>query len=239
MTTCLSWPSRSPARRPKRSAMLARELKRSDRRIALRAPRRGAVPQHRRRSWTPTERCSASTARCTFRTTRSTTKNFISLRAIWAFPISTRAYGRIGVLVCWDQWYPEGARLASLRGANILFYPTAIGWHPVGEAGIRRGATRCLANHSALARHRQRNLCRRGQSRGFRGHRRKAASNSGALVRRRSVWPQVLAEGSADQEEILIVECDPRRMEEVRRNWPFLRDRRIDAYAPMLERWLE
>ena len=75
------------------------------------------------------------------------------------------AFGKFGTLVCWDQWYPEGARLTALQGANILFYPTAIGWHPDGEGGIRRGAARRLAHHSARARHRQRRLCRGRQSR--------------------------------------------------------------------------
>jgi N-carbamoylputrescine amidase len=79
---------------------------------------------------TPTARCSASTARCTFPTTRCSTKNFISRPAIWAFKTWNTRYGKIGVLICWDQWYPEAARLTAMQGAQILFYPTAIGWHP-------------------------------------------------------------------------------------------------------------
>ena len=81
-----------------------------------------------------TVRCSAFTARCTFRMIRYITKNFISLRAIWGSRISRRSSARIGVLVCWDQWYPEGARITALQGANVLFYPTAIGWHPSEKA---------------------------------------------------------------------------------------------------------
>ena len=75
--------------------------------------------------------------------------------------------GRIATLICWDQWYPEGARLAALQGPSILFYPTAIGWHPGGEGAVRRRAARRLANHSARPRYRQWCVRRRGQSRGL------------------------------------------------------------------------
>ena len=74
--------------------------------------------------------------------------------------------GRVGTLVCWDQWYPEGARLTALQGAQMLFYPTAIGWHPVGESGIRTVAARCLADDPARPRHRQRRLRCGRESRG-------------------------------------------------------------------------
>ena len=94
-------------------------------------------------------------------------------------------FGRIGALVCWDQWYPEAARLAALSGAQVLFYPTAIGWHPGGEGGVRRGAARRLAHHPARARHRQRHLRGGGESRGLSKARRSMAWNSGAA---RS-WP--------------------------------------------------
>jgi N-carbamoylputrescine amidase len=147
-------------------------------------------------------------------------------------------YGRIAVLVCWDQWYPEAARLASLRGANILLYPTAIGWHPsekreFGAAQI--DAWRTIQRSHAIAN----GIFVAAVNRvGFEG-----PPDSGIEFWGSSFvadpFGQVLAEAATDREEILIVECDPRRIEEVRRNWPFLRDRRTDAYAPLLERWLD
>jgi N-carbamoylputrescine amidase len=148
------------------------------------------------------------------------------------------AAGRIGTLVCWDQWYPEGARLASLRGANILFYPTAIGWHPSEKAqygAAQLDAWRTMQRAHAIAN----GIYVAAVNRvGFEG-----PADSGIEFWGNSFvadpFGQVIAQASADKEETLIVECDPRRMEEVRRNWPFLRDRRTDAYAPLLERWLD
>src|SRR5271165_1996217 len=147
-------------------------------------------------------------------------------------------YGRIAVLVCWDQWYPEAARLASLRGANILFYPTAIGWHPSEKrefGAAQLDAWRTIQRSHAIAN----GVFVAAVNRvGFEG-----TPQSGLEFWGHSFvcdpFGQVLAEASADKEEILIVECDPARSEEVRRNWPFLRDRRIDAYSPILNRWLE
>jgi N-carbamoylputrescine amidase len=154
------------------------------------------------------------------------------------FPNFDTRFGRIAVLVCWDQWYPEGARLASLGGANILFYPTAIGWHPAEKqefGAAQLDAWRTIQRSHAIAN----GVFVAAVNRvGFEG-----APQSGLEFWGHSFvcdpFGQVLAEASADKEEILIVECDPSRVEEVRRNWPFLRDRRIDAYSPILERWLE
>ena len=87
-------------------------------------------------------RSSGSTARCTSPTIRSTTRSSISLLAIRAFARGRRSYATIGVLICWDQWFPEGARLTAMQGAEMLFYPTAIGWHPSEKEGIRPGAAR-------------------------------------------------------------------------------------------------
>jgi len=153
------------------------------------------------------------------------------------FPNFDTRFGRVGVLVCWDQWYPEGARLSSLAGANILFYPTAIGWHPSEKqefGAAQLDAWRTIQRSHAIAN----GVFVAAVNRvGFEG-----TPQSGLEFWGHSFvcdpFGQVLAEASADKEEILIVECDPSRVEEVRRNWPFLRDRRIDAYSPILERWL-
>ena len=147
-------------------------------------------------------------------------------------------HARIATQICWDQWYPEGARLASLRGASILFYPTAIGWHPSEKAQhgtAQLDAWRTIQRAHAIAN----GIFVAAVNRvGFEG-----PADSGIEVWGNSFvvdpFGQVIAQASADKEETLIVECDPRRMEEVRRNWPFLRDRRTDAYAPLLERWLD
>jgi N-carbamoylputrescine amidase len=154
------------------------------------------------------------------------------------FPNFDTRYGRIGVLVCWDQWYPEGARLASLGGANILLYPTAIGWHPSEKqefGAAQLDAWRTIQRAHAIAN----GVFVAAVNRvGFEGRRESGLEFWGhSFVS--DPFGRVLAEGSADKEEILVVECDPKLTEETRRNWPFLRDRRIDAYAPILQRWSE
>jgi len=145
--------------------------------------------------------------------------------------------GRIGVLICWDQWYPEAARLASLGGASVLFYPTAIGWHPAEKA--QHGAAQLDAWRTIQRAHAIANgvYVAAVNRTGYEG-----TPESGLEFWGNSFvadpFGQVLAQASSDTEEILVVECDPRRTEETRRNWPFLRDRRIDAYQPILQRWL-
>ena len=154
-------------------------------------------------------------------------------------------YGRIGALVCWDQWYPEGARLTALRGAQTLFYPTAIGWHPAEKAEFgeqQHDAWRTVQRAHAIANgvyvaavnrvgHETGNV--RGQ----------AAPGPGLEFWGGSFvcdpFGQVIAEAPADREDILIAEVDLRKLEDVRRNWPFLRDRRIDSYGQITHRFLD
>ncbi len=146
-------------------------------------------------------------------------------------------YGRIATLVCWDQWYPEAARLASLAGASILFYPTAIGWHPEEKAQFgpaQHDAWRTMQRAHAIAN----GIYVAAVNRvGFEGPKDRGLEFWGASFVS-DPFGRVLAEAPHDKEEILIVECDPKQMEEVRRNWPFLRDRRIDAYGPIINRFL-
>ena len=154
------------------------------------------------------------------------------------FPNFDTPFGRIAPLVCWDQWYPEGARVASLRGAQILFYPTAIGWHPAEK--VQYGAAQLDAWRTVQRAHAIANgvFVAAVNRVGFEGPAERGIEFWGSSFVA-DPFGQVIAEASADKDETLIVECDLRRMEEVRRNWPFLRDRRTDAYAPLLERWLD
>jgi len=147
-------------------------------------------------------------------------------------------FGRISVLVCWDQWYPEGARICALGGANILFYPTAIGWHPSEKAqygAAQLDAWRTIQRAHAIANGVYVAAVNRVGYEGPPDHGLEFWGSSFVA----DPFGQVIAEASGNAEEILVAECDPRRAEEVRRNWPFLRDRRIDAYGPILSRWLD
>ena len=149
------------------------------------------------------------------------------------------AYGNIGTLICWDQWYPEAARLTALQGASILFYPTAIGWHPHektehGKAQFESWQTvqrgHAIANGVYVA-----------------------AANRVGLEKLNPETPgiefwgqsfiadpqgKIIAQASADKDEILMAEIDLGRIEYIRQNWPFLRDRRIDAYEGIKERFI-
>ncbi len=147
-------------------------------------------------------------------------------------------FGRIGVLVCWDQWYPEGARLTALQGADILFYPTAIGWHPHEKERLgaqQLDAWRTIQRSHAIANGVWVAAVNRT---GYEG-----TKDSGLEFWGHSFvadpFGVVVAEASAGREEIVVVECDRRRNEEVRRNWPFFRDRRIDFYSGITSRWLD
>jgi len=152
-------------------------------------------------------------------------------------PIDT-SVGRLGVLVCWDQWFPEAARLMALAGADVLIYPTAIGWDlqdPVGEQSRQREAWQVIQRGHAIANALPVLVCNRsGQE---------PAPDGGPGIR---FWggsfiagPQgeVLAEASAGSEETLVASLDRGRTERIRRLWPFFRDRRIDAYKDLTRRF--
>jgi N-carbamoylputrescine amidase len=154
------------------------------------------------------------------------------------FPCFDTRFARVAPLICWDQWYPEAARLAALAGAQVLFYPTAIGWHPAEKArhgAAQHDAWRTIQRAHAIAN----GLYVAAVNRvGYEGPPQTGLEFwGGSFVA--DPFGQLLAEASHDGEETLIVECDPRRIEAVRRDWPFLRDRRIDAYAGITARWGE
>jgi len=155
------------------------------------------------------------------------------------------AFGRVGTLVCWDQWYPEGARLTALQGAEVLFYPTAIGWHPAEKEEF--GAAQYDAWQTIQRAHAIANgvyvagVNRVGHENGdIRGNR---ASGPGLEFWGGSFladpFGRIIAKASHEKEEILIGEIDLALLEDTRRNWPFLRDRRIDAYSPITSRFLD
>jgi N-carbamoylputrescine amidase len=153
--------------------------------------------------------------------------------------------GKIGTLVCWDQWYPEGARLTALQGANVLFYPTAIGWHPAEKAEFGEAqydAWKTIQRAHAIANGLYVGVVNRV---GFETGNIRGNSATGAGLQ---FWGgsfiadpfgRVIAQGSHDKEEILMAEVDLHKLEDTRRNWPFLRDRRIDAYAPITNRLID
>ena len=151
----------------------------------------------------------------------------------------TRA-GRIGTLICWDQWYPEAARLTALQGAVVLFYPTAIGWHPHEKEAFgaaQRDAWKTIQRAHAIANGVYVAVVNRV------GHEKPPEGGPGLEFWGSSFlcdpFGVVVAEASAEKEEILVGEVDLDRLEEVRRNWPFLRDRRIDAYAGIERRFID
>jgi N-carbamoylputrescine amidase len=148
--------------------------------------------------------------------------------------------GTIGTLICWDQWYPEGARLTALQDAAVLFYPTAIGWHPHEKAehgAAQRDAWRTVQRGHAIANGTYVAAVNRV------GHEIMTPGTPGIEFWGSSFIadPQgvVIAEASIEKEEILLAEVDLARIEDVRRNWPFLRDRRVDAYDGITRRFLD
>jgi N-carbamoylputrescine amidase len=157
------------------------------------------------------------------------------------FPAFETRVARIATLICWDQWYPEGARLAALEGASVLFYPTAIGWHPHEKAQhgeAQRDAWRTIQRSHAIANGVYVAAVNRVGLE-------KPTDAQGAGL---EFWGAsfvadpfgvVLKEASTDREELVLAEVDLGRLEETRRNWPFFRDRRIDAYAGITQRFLD
>jgi N-carbamoylputrescine amidase len=148
--------------------------------------------------------------------------------------------GRIGTLICWDQWYPEGARLTALRGAAVLFYPTAIGWHPSEKpehGAAQRSAWQTIQRSHAIANGVYVAAVNRV------GHEAPAAGGDGIEFWGSSFLADpigaVVAEASVDGEEVLVGEVSLPRIDEVRTHWPFLRDRRIDAYTGIDRRFLD
>ena len=155
------------------------------------------------------------------------------------------AFGRVGALVCWDQWYPEAARLTALQGAEALFYPTAIGWHPAEKEAF--GAAQYDAWQTVQRSHAIANgvyvaaINRVGVEHGDVLGNRAAGQGiefwGGSFLA--DPFGRVIAQASHDTEEILLGEVDLKLIEETRRNWPFLRDRRIDAYGGITSRYLD
>jgi N-carbamoylputrescine amidase len=148
--------------------------------------------------------------------------------------------GRIGTLVCWDQWYPEGARLTALQGASILFYPTAIGWHPSekrAHGAQQLDAWRTVQRGHAIAN----GVFVAAVNRV--GHEKPQGGGDGIEFWGNSFlcdpFGVVMAEAPTDREALLVVEIDLARIEEIRRGWPFLRDRRVDAYQGIGSRFLD
>jgi len=153
------------------------------------------------------------------------------------FRVWKTRYADIGVLICWDQWYPEAARITSLLGAEIIFYPTAIGWHPsekaeYGEAQVEAWRTaqraHAIANGVYVA------------SPNRVGHEDEPGTNGIEFFGQSFIcdpFGRILAEAGTEP-AVLVTKCDRALIESTRRNWPFLRDRRIDAYAPILNRYI-
>jgi N-carbamoylputrescine amidase len=154
--------------------------------------------------------------------------------------------GRVGVLICWDQWFPEGARLTALAGAQLLFYPTAIGWHPGEKAeygkaqhesweliqrshAVANGCFVCAPNRIGLEK--------------IAGPDGKPVNDAGIEFWGQSFIAapngQVISRASADREEALVADCDLNAVEFSRTHWPFLRDRRVDAYGDMTKRFVD
>jgi N-carbamoylputrescine amidase len=150
------------------------------------------------------------------------------------FPSFQTRYAKIAALICWDQWFPEGARLAALSGAEILFYPTAIGWiprEPRKVARHQREAWELIQRSHAVAN----GIYVAVTNRVGREGKIKFWGNSFVAA----PFGEILARGSMDREEVVLARCDLTQIAETRESWPFLRDRRVDAYGLLQCRFLE
>jgi N-carbamoylputrescine amidase len=153
------------------------------------------------------------------------------------FRVFDTKFARIGVLICWDQWYPEAARITALMGAEILVYPTAIGWHPREKAewgAAQADAWRTIQRSHAIANGVYVAAANRV------GHEPEPGTEGIEFFGHSFVsdpFGRLIAEAGTEP-TVLLAQCDPALIEETRRNWPFLRDRRIDAYGPILQRYI-
>lgn len=148
-------------------------------------------------------------------------------------------YAKVGTLVCWDQWYPEGARLTAMQGAEILFYPTAIGWHPSEKA--EHGENNHSSWEISQRAHAVANGCYVAAVNRV-GHERPVGGDGIEFWGQSFVAGtsgQILAKGSVNKEEVLVVEVDLNKVDTTRTHWPFLRDRRIDAYGDLTKRLID
>ncbi|MBN2479788.1 MAG: carbon-nitrogen hydrolase [Parachlamydiales bacterium] len=148
------------------------------------------------------------------------------------FKVFNTKFAKIGVLICWDQWYPEAARLTAMKGAEIIFYPTAIGWGSSEEENTKR-----QQKEAWKTMHRSHSIANGVFV---------AAANRIGTEDNIKFWGtsivydpfgDLLKEGSSDKEEVLITECDLSKIDTMRQGWPFFRDRRIDAYETLLKRF--
>ena len=149
------------------------------------------------------------------------------------------ANGKIGVCVCWDQWYPEAARLTALRGAEIIFYPTAIGWHPSEKKKF--GASQYSAWETIQRGHAIANGCYVAAANRV-GHEAPAGGDGIEFWGQSFIGGpsgEIVAKGSIDQEEIVMADVEWNRVNEHRTHWPFLRDRRVDAYGGLEQRMID
>jgi len=147
--------------------------------------------------------------------------------------------GNLGVCVCWDQWYPEAARLTALRGAEILFYPTAIGWHPREKK--KYGAAQFSAWQTMQRSHAIANGCFVAAANRV-GHEAPAGGDGIEFWGQSFICApsgEILAQGSVDREEIVSAEVEWKRVDQHRTHWPFLRDRRVDAYEGIQQRLID